>query len=183
MTKPAPSALALFPAAFLALACSGGTGQERSTDAPGDPFLEGLVGTWTLTGSMGDTRLRQEVDAAWIVQGRFLRMHFLDSRPSDRGAAPYEAVYVIGHDEDPDEYVLHLFDTFGAGYSRTVGIGTRRGDTLEFLFDYPDGLFSNAFIRDSAGEGWRMLLRAKEGDHWKPFAEKRLSPSPARANR
>jgi len=171
------SALALLPAAFLALACSGGTGWDpAATDAPGDPFLDGLVGTWTLTGSMGETRLRQEVDARWIVRGQFLRMHFLESGPSAGDVAPYEAVYVLGRDEGSDEYVLHLFDTFGAGYSRTVGIGTRRGDTLEFLFDYPDGLFSNAFIRESAGGRWRMLLHAKEGDGWKLFAEKRLSP-------
>lgn len=142
-----------------------------------DDFLDRLTGSWNLTGTMGSNELRQRVQAGWVLQGRFLRMHFIQDAASPE-RPPYEADYMIGRDDTTGEYVLHLFDTFGAGYSRTVGVGTRRGSSVEFLFEYPDALFSNEFTWDEAKGRWEMLLRRRdEAGAWTVFAEK----TPARA--
>ena len=40
-----------------------------------DDFLNRLVGSWNLTGTMGLTELRQKVDARWVIQDCFLEIH------------------------------------------------------------------------------------------------------------
>ena len=71
---------------------------------------------------------------------------------------------------------MHLFDTFGPSFAQTIGIGKRRNDSVEFLFKYPNGLFSNTFTwKQETGE-WEMLLRQQaENDEWKVFAKKMLT--------
>ncbi len=141
-----------------------------------DEFLGHLAGSWNLTGTMGSAELRQKVDAGWVLGGRFLRLHFVEQGPAPAGRTPYEAVYVLGFDEKSGEYVLHLFDTFGPEYARTLGIGKRDGNSVEFLFHYPTGWFSNRFTWDPRSGRWQMLLRQKEGTgEWKEFARKVLT--------
>lgn len=150
--------------------------EHRDSDAtPGSPrdLLDRLVGSWTLTGTMGAIELRQRVTARWVVGEQFLQMHFVQEGPSDPGKPPYEALYLLGYDERSDQLVLHLFDTFGTSFSRTLGIGTRRGDAVELLFDYPSGLFSNTFAWDAKTDRWTMTLRQREADGgWRLFAVK-----------
>ena len=70
---------------------------------------------------------------------------------------------------------MHLFDTFGASYARTVGIGKRHGNSVEFLFNYPNGLFSNTFIWNRETVEWEMILRQREeSGEWRVFAKKTL---------
>ena len=106
-----------------------------------DEFLNRLVGSWKLTGMMGSTELRQKIDARWVIQGRFLEIHCIQEGPVPPDQIPYEAIYMLSYDSQSEEYQMHLFDTFGAGYARTVGIGTRNDNSVEFLFEYPNGHF------------------------------------------
>ena len=146
----------------------------REAPKPED-FLDRLVGSWDLTGTMGSTPLHQHVDARWAIQGRFLQMHFVEEGPLP-GKSPYEAIYMLGYDNQAGKYVLHLFDTFGATYSRTVGVGTRQGDSVDFLFEYPTGRFSNTFTWNQATAKWEMLLRQRDSNgEWTVFARKTLS--------
>lgn len=124
-----------------------------------DEFLDPLVGSWALTGTMGETELRQKVDAQWVVQGRFLRVHFMQEVQVPEDQPLYEAVYMLGYDDGSDQYVMHSFDTFGAGYSRTVGVGSRHGDSVEFLFEYQSALFSNTFSWNQENMEWTMLIQ------------------------
>jgi hypothetical protein len=160
---------------FIAKSNVAQTGREETVV---DDFLEQLVGSWNLTGSMGPIKLHQRVTAEWTIGGNFLRVHIIEDGPPSGDRSPYEAIYMIGRDSRSGEYVMHLFDTFGAGYSRTIGIGSRAGDAVEILFDYPDGPFSNRFSWDKEHGRWEMLLRQKDmGGGWKTFATKTLSRS------
>jgi hypothetical protein len=142
-----------------------------------DDFLDRLSGSWALTGTMGSTELHQSVEARWVLDGHFLQMHLLQEDTPAAGRQPYEALYLLGYDTESDEYVMHLFDTFGASYARTVGIGTRRGNSVEFLFEYPGALFSNTFTWLPESGQWTMHLREKqETGGWKEFATKKMSP-------
>jgi Protein of unknown function (DUF1579) len=143
-----------------------------------DDFFKNLAGSWTLTGSMGSTELRQKVDARWVIQGIFLQVHFMQEILAPQDQPPYEAIYIIGYDSQSEDYTMHLFDTFGTRYARTIGVGTRRDDSVEFLFEYPDGLLSNTFTWNRETDEWEMLLRQKEeSGEWKIFARKSLTRS------
>ncbi len=138
-------------------------------------LLAHLVGSWTLTGRRGQVDLRQEVRAHWAIQDRYVQMHFLEVGPIPEGKTRYEAIYLLGYDPASGEYELHLFDSFGSAYSRVVGIGTRCDDSIEFLFDYPAGQFTNRFTWHGATGEWDMLLREREGSGgWKVWATKVL---------
>lgn len=141
-----------------------------------DKFLDRLVGSWTLIGNMGSTELRQKVNARWVIQGQFLEVHCIEEGSVTQDHPFYEAVYMLGYDSQSEEYSMHLFDTFGASFARTVGIGKRHNDSVEFLFEYPNSLFSNTFTWNKDTEGWEMLLKQKEeNDEWKVFAKKTLT--------
>lgn len=124
---------------------------------------------------MGSIELRQKVNARWMIQGQFLEVHCIEEGPVTQDQPLYEAVYMLGYDSQSEEYSMHLFDTFGASYALTVGIGKRRADSIEFLFEYPNGLFSNTFTWKQETGAWKMLLRQQvENDEWKVFAKKML---------
>lgn len=141
-----------------------------------DAFLDKLTGSWFLTGSMGSTELRQKVVARWVIQGQFLEVHCLEEGSTYQDRPFYEAIYILGYDGQSGEYSMHLFDTFGEGYARTIGVGRRHKHSVEFLFEYPNGLFSNTFTWDRETDTWEMLLRQKEpSGEWKIFATKKLA--------
>lgn len=141
-----------------------------------DEFLNRLAGSWSLTGNMGSTELRQKVNARWVIQGQFLEVHCIEEGSVTQDQPLYEAVYMLGYDSKFEEYSMHLFDTFGASFARTVGIGKRRNDSIEFLFEYPNNLFSNTFTWNQDTGGWEMLLKQmEENDEWKVFARKILT--------
>src|ERR1700682_191323 len=110
---------------------SASTGTTMNTaDAP-EPLLAHLVGAWTLTGRMGATSLEQDVTAKWTLQENYLEMHFLQSDSSvPPNGTLYEAGYLIGYEPATGQYFLHLFDIFGSGFSKTIGVGTRQGNSI-----------------------------------------------------
>lgn len=143
-----------------------------------EELLDQLVGSWNLTGTMGTTELKQKVAADWVIQGHFLQVHFIQEGPVLQDQPRYEAIYMLGYDTKSGKYSLHLFDTFGAGYAQTVGVGPRHDNSVEFLFEYPNGLFSNTFTWNRETDEWEMLLRQKEeSGAWKTFARKSLARS------
>ncbi len=146
------------------------------TSPASDDLLDHLTGRWVLRGSMGEIELHQQVEAEWVVQGHYLRMHLIDAGSPAEGQVPYEAVYMLGYDEGAGDYLFHLFDTFGAAYTRTIGVGTRTGDSIRFLFDYPGGLFANTFVRHQGEDRWEMVLEQQDDDGtWTRFATKTLT--------
>ncbi|HLQ38279.1 MAG TPA: hypothetical protein VK348_10775 [Planctomycetota bacterium] len=135
-----------------------------------DDFLDHLTGDWQLTRSIRGTTTHDEVSARWILGHQFVRLHMIDvQRPP-----AYEAMVLIGHDQEHAQYVAHWCDSFGGGYSG-IGRGVRRGNAIEFRFDYADGPFFNTFTWDPATGTWSCRLENGLADGTrKPFAEDRL---------
>lgn len=141
--------------------------------SPSD-FLANLIGLWTLTGQMGSTPLQQQVVGKWTLGGLFVELYFKSSSPASEGRLPYEAVYHIGYNADEKLYVLHLLDTFGVGTECIVGLGQSQGDTIPFVFNYPNGPFTNIFIWNEADESWTFEQTYLENRETKLFATKRM---------
>ena len=138
-------------------------------------FLNRLIGQWELTGQMGPTTLRQSVSVQWVLDGRFVELHFASTLPASEGQPRYQAIYFIGYDEPDDTYVLHLLDTFGAGYSRVIGLGRRDADTIPFTFSYADSPFTNRFIWEADTQTWAFELTYEQAGQVQPFATKRMT--------
>ncbi len=134
-------------------------------------LLEKLPGKWRLTCIKGQEQSVHEVYAHWSLNNQFVVMEFREETGPYFKGTPYEAVYYIGIDKG--QYIMHLLDVFGAAYSRTLGIGKQEGNSIEFIFRYPDGPFHNTFTYDAGAETWAMALKFRNAaGEWQTFANK-----------
>jgi len=162
-----------FVLAFLAPAILFAAGPAK--DGRGIPFRDDLVsrleGRWDLTRTMGTREAKNSVEARWALDHQFLVVHMTDVAIPPK----YEAVVYIGYSNTDQRYVAHWIDVFGGRYS-SRGLGTREGDSIEFLFPYDDGPFFNTFTYDRATDAWTMKLEngTKDGKRT-PFATDRLT--------
>lgn len=138
-------------------------------------FLDLLIGQWELTGQMGNTPLQQAVTAHWALDHCFVELHFTSSIPASEDQPPYQAVYFVGYDKRDDTYVMHLLDTFGAGYSRVIGLGRRDRNTISFIFQYPEGPFTNRFIWEPDTHSWTFELTHERDGQVHVFATKHMT--------
>ncbi len=132
-------------------------------DGEGVPFhdelLDRLVGTWKVEGEILGSPATQTLTADWTLAHQFLALHILETTPGTR--SPYEAHVFLGYDNMSERYVAHWIDVFGGRTSETLGYGTRTGDTLELVFEYPHGPFRTQFIWNAKTATWRLTGRTK----------------------
>ncbi|MBI3448806.1 MAG: DUF1579 family protein [Acidobacteria bacterium] len=136
-----------------------------------DDLLDHLAGKWDLTRKIRGKSARNSVDAEWVLGHQFLEIHMTDAATPPE----YEAKIFIGYDNASERYVAHWIDVFGGRFSETLGFGRRDGNSIRFVFEYPDGPFHNTFRWDPAANGWTCLLEQKDGaGRWTVFAEDTL---------
>jgi hypothetical protein len=141
-----------------------------------DDLLDHMVGDWRLNGSgMGET-VEHQVHVDWVLNHQFLRIHEKAVTPSKAGML-YEAMAMVGYDNTSERYVAHWIDVFGGRWSETLGYGRRDGNTIEFLFEYPDGPFRTTFRWEPESKSWRWRMRQKDKSGvWTDFANLTLIP-------
>ena len=159
------ASLLLLPAVAIlsTVATSANAASDTEIDGRGGRFDDGLLslleGRWALERQIRGTVSHNTLDVNWVLAHQFLRLHMKDvATPSH-----YEAIVLIGYVHASHEYVAHWTDTFGGRFS-AIGRGIRKGDSVEFRFDYPEGPFYNTFTRDSSTDTWRMRLENQEDD-------------------
>jgi hypothetical protein len=141
-----------------------------------DPLLDNMVGTWNLAGNVVGRPATHLVEAEWVLNHQFLRIHEKDQTPAANGSVPYEAIIMVGYDNASDRYVVHWNDIYGGRFSETLGYGTRSGDEIRLVFEYPDGPFHTTFrwLPDAHRWNWHMQSKDKTGN-WKDFADLNLT--------
>jgi hypothetical protein len=149
-------------------------GQTEALDGPNrifnDKLLDNLAGDWRLTRKIGGQTAENKVHAEWVLYHQFLKIEMRDVKdPPD-----YLADIYIGYDNTSDRYVVHWIDLFGGRFSETLGYGTRNGDSIKFVFEYPDGPFHNTFTWNAKAKTWTFLGEQKKGGKWVVFAEDTL---------
>lgn len=156
------------------------TGSTRSIGQDGldgrghvlkDELLDKLAGNWKSTGKIGNRVVGYQIKADWTLQHQFLEVHMTDA------ASPpaYEARVFIGYDNTSERYVAHWIDVFGGRWSETLGYGTRSGNAIRFVFEYPDGPFHTTFTWAAETGTWKMMMQQKEKTgNWAVFSEQEL---------
>jgi hypothetical protein len=136
-----------------------------------DQLIDRLAGDWNLTRRIRGQIVANTVKAEWVLNHQFLLLHMKDVAVPMR----YEAMVFIGRDNANDRYVVHWIDVFGGKFSETLGYGKRAGNTLKFVFEYPDGPFNNTFTWNPQTKTWNCLLEQKNKQgQWTVFAEDTL---------
>jgi|ERR1035437_4592171 hypothetical protein len=136
-----------------------------------DDLLDNLAGDWKLTRTIKGQSTVNSVRGQWVLNHQFLLIHMKDvSDPAN-----YEAMVYIGYDNTSQRYVAHWIDVFGGRFSETLGYGKRSGNSIKFVFEYPDGPFNNTFTWYPETKTWISLMEQKEPTgKWKVFAEDTL---------
>jgi hypothetical protein len=141
-----------------------------------DDLANHLTGTWKLEGKVQGHDAHHEVTAEWVLNRQFLRIHEKTVSSAPASEKFYEAIWFLGYDETSERYVLHVLDIFGGRFSETPGYGTRAGNELHFIFEYPDGPFHTTFRWSPETANWQWLLEQKDKDgKWTTFADLKLT--------
>ncbi len=137
-----------------------------------DELLDNLQGRWTLKGTIVGHPGDAELEAAWVLNHQFLKIHEKGTSVIP-GRPQYEADVYIGYDNASERYVAHWIDVYGGRFSETLGYGTRSGNSIKFIFEYPDGPFHNTFTWNPESKTWRFLLEQKnDAGKWGTFADR-----------
>jgi hypothetical protein len=135
-----------------------------------DELVDHLAGTWKMEGQVMGQAAHHELQGEWILNHQFLRLHEKTSADAPKSEFAYEAYWFLGYDAVSERYVLHLMDPFGARFSETLGYGTREGNQIRFIFEYPDGPFHTAMLWNPEKESWEWKMEQKDKDgKWAPF--------------
>ncbi len=144
-----------------------------------DDLVDRLAGTWRMEGRVMGRDAHHEVRAEWVLNHQFLCI----SEKTDAGAPAaerrYEATWFLGFDPTSERYVLHLLDVFGGRFSETLGYGARDGNSIRFVFEYPDGPFHTTFLWSPEKGAWQWLMEQKDkAGKWTVFADLSLARPP-----
>jgi hypothetical protein len=110
-----------------------------------DDLVNHITGTWKLEGKIMGHDAHHEVRAEWVLNHQFLNIQERTAAAAPDSEHRYEASWFLGYDAVSERYVLHLLDVFGGRFSETLGYGTRDGDSIRFVFEYPDGPFHTTY--------------------------------------
>jgi hypothetical protein len=169
--------LALTIALFLALAPVGGGAQ---TPAPWpDDLVNHMTGTWKLDGKIMGRDAHHEVRAEWELNHQFLNIQEKTAAGAPASEHRYEASWFLGYDPVSERYVVHLLDVFGGRFSETLGYGTRDGNSIRIVFEYPDGPFHTTYRWSPKNDTWQWVMEQKDkAGKWTEFADLKLTRSP-----
>ncbi|HLW77149.1 MAG TPA: hypothetical protein VKS01_09185 [Bryobacteraceae bacterium] len=137
-----------------------------------DGLIKHFEGAWKLEGPLLGNIAHHDVQADWVFNRQFLRITEKTSADAPAGERRYDAVWYLGYDSISDRYVLHLMDAYGARFSETLGYGVIDGNTIKFVFEYPDGPFHTTYRWSASDNSWQWLMEQKDKDgKWKQFAD------------
>ena len=146
-----------------------------------DPLMEGMVGNWKLTGKLLNRSAEHSIQAEWVLNHQFLRIHEKDETPAKDGTLPYEAIIMVGYDNASERYVAHWMDVYGGRFSETLGYGTRVENEIRFVFEYPDGPFHTTFRWKPDVKQWQWLMNTKnKAGQWVEFGDLTLVRNPGK---
>jgi hypothetical protein len=136
-----------------------------------DELLDNLVGDWKIARRFKTRTAESTAKVEWVLKHQFLSIKMKDVN----NPAQYEANVYVGYDNASDRYVAHWIDVFGGRFSETLGYGTRSGNSIRFVFEYPDGPFLNTFTWIPEKKSWTFLMQQKDATgKWTLFAEDTL---------
>jgi hypothetical protein len=136
-----------------------------------DELLDNLVGDWKITRKFKTRTAENTAKVEWVLKHQFLLIKMKDVNTPPQ----YEANIYVGYDNASDRYVAHWIDVFGGRFSETLGYGIRNGNSIKFVFEYPDGPFLNTLTWNAQKKSWTFLMQHKDAaGKWTLFAEDTL---------
>jgi hypothetical protein len=152
-------------------------GQQTAPTRP-DALLDHMTGAWTLQGTLAGHETTHDVEAVWVLNHEYVRLHESSREKNPQGQPAYEAIVFLEWDEPTGEYkCLWLDSTSGGGLSaQGIAHGKRSGDEIAFLFKGADGSnFYTTFLYDTSADTWRWVMDGEDHGKRVPFGRVKLT--------
>ena len=166
---------------LLLVALGGITAVSVGAEPPAgdDPWLSRLVGHWVLEGRIAGKDTTHDVDAEWVLNHLYVRLHEVSREKDSRGQAAYEAIVYVTWYAAAGEYAVLWLDTTASGGFSPEGIGHAKpeGESLPFVFKDAHGevSFKNTFAYDPASRTWAWVMDNVDRGVPKPFGRVKLT--------
>ena len=151
---------------------------QQAVPARPDALLDHMTGTWTLQGTLAGRQTTHDVEADWVLNHEYVRLHETSREKNALGQPAYEAIVFLAWDEPTSEYkCLWLDSTSGGGLSaQGIAHGKRSGDEIAFLFKGADGSnFYTTFVYDKSSDTWRWVMDGEDHGKRTPFGRVNLT--------
>jgi hypothetical protein len=141
-----------------------------------DAFLDKLVGRWVITGPVAGEETTDDLTVEWVNQHQYLRLHEVSRHKRPDGRPRYEATVHIGWNQSTATYGIVWLDDFGGLSTQSIGLATKSGDRLPFVFTNPDGTFTRTTMTyDPATKGWTWTIDEDRAGTLSRFATLKLT--------
>jgi len=143
------------------------------------PLLDRLVGNWVLQGTIAGQQTTHDVEAEWVLDHHYLRIHEISREKTSQGKPQYEATIYIAWNEAQKQYAAVWLDVYGGISSESIGIADPKQNGLMFIFKDEKGAVSvsNDFVYDAQSDTWQWLINNLDKGMVKPFARVTLKRS------
>jgi hypothetical protein len=124
-------------------------------------LMERMVGEWLMTGTIAGDEVTHDVDAEWILQRRYVRLHEVSRERREDGELAYEAWIHIAWDAGNEQYVVMWLDNTETTNFASEGVGRGRldGDRIPFVWRFADGSgIRNTFEYDRENDTWSWTI-------------------------
>lgn len=162
---------AIFFTILPVVTCVAAFGQESGSH---DALLDHLAGKWLLQGMIGGRKVIHDIEAGWVLDGRYMRFHEIARERNARNEPAYEAIVFIGWEQATKQYSCVWLDDTGVISPGSSCTAKRRGDELPFLFLTKAGTFHTTFIYRRMSDIWEWRMDADENGVLRPFARMTL---------
>ena len=140
-----------------------------------DSLLDHFLGHWVLEGKIAGKQTTHDVDAEWVLEHHYVRIHEVSRERNAEGEPAYEATVHIGWNQASAEYGCVWLDTYGGIAAVSLGKGKRNGDEIPFLFQDKDDIFHATFVYHAAGDSWEWKMDNEADGKLRPFARVTLT--------
>jgi hypothetical protein len=149
--------------------------QQPTTPTP-TQLLDRLAGDWLLKGVLGGKETKHEVEAAWVLNREYLRLHEVSREKKANGDPAYEAIVFISWDAKAQEYrCLWLDNTEGGGLSVPTARAKREEHAIPFVFVFSGAELHTTFTYDKTSDTWNWTIDDVKDGKADRFADLTLS--------
>ena len=135
-------------------------------------LLDHLAGRWVLQGTIAGQQTTHDVDAAWVLDHHYLRIHEISRAKNAQGKPAYEATVYVGWNDGPKKFAAVWLDVYGGLAAESIGVADAKENELFFNFRDEKGepVDSNDFVFDPQTDTWQWKIDNYDKGVAKPFA-------------
>ncbi len=156
----------------MAILAALGTGAVSAADRPptmhtadeqagrAEELMDKLVGHWVLTGVIAGRETVHDVEAAWVLQRKYVRVTETSRERRGDGRPMYEATIYVGWLEAAHHYVCVWLDNTEVASGDVTCQAAETPNAMPFEFRDAHGAitFTNSFVYERANDTWEWRM-------------------------